>query len=68
MTDAEKELRRLAQEEASGDGLGHFREEATPAAVLALLDRIEVLETKLEAMRKHSQATRGLFRDGEPGP
>lgn len=63
MTDAEKELRRLAEGARQvaaygGDELRwhHFREAAQPAVVIALLDRIEALEADNAAMVAELQA------------
>lgn len=60
MTDAEKELRRLAEEAKRYDATseGSFRAKSrmwgalSPTAVLALLDRIEALERRLEDKSK----------------
>lgn len=64
MTDSEKELRRLAEEAGAVPKeyrqwtLGHFHAAATPAAILALLDRIEALEKQVRPSHptaEHSQ-------------
>jgi hypothetical protein len=49
----------------SSDADARFAVAAQPSAVLALLDRIEALEKKLEAIRNHNAATRALFREDE---
>lgn len=65
MTEAEKELRRLAQSAKEAASYGgdevrwhRFRDAAQPAAVLALLDRIEALETELDVTKRDLDAAR----------